>query len=255
MLVFAVVPISLSILIVSLVMVRMYVWVRAQSWSSNERSLGFGGSAKIEQMVFWQALFYTVSFYITWPIVLCVYVTGWDFEKKNFGFSVVVALVAPLQGFNNFLVYARPRIAKCLGHFIERLGLDSIGRRRSDTPNESSILGARYSTRKSYDTPMKSSETPVRSSETPLSKLGESRDEEFSDFRRRYSSRDFDPSVAIAEDDAGPRESTIAAELERNKKALGNTLSSPDPNVDTDNASYTKGGGLDEEETVAAGAD
>ena len=114
-LVFAVVPIGFSILFISLVMMCMYLVVRAQSRASSKWSFRFGQSAKMEKMVFWQALFYTMSFYITWPIVLCVYVTGWDFEKKIFGFSLVVSLVAPLQGFNNSLVYSRPRIAERLG--------------------------------------------------------------------------------------------------------------------------------------------
>ena len=191
-LVFAVCPIAFSILILSLAMVRMYVSVRAQSWSSNEASSGFGESATIEQAVFRQAVFYTISFYITWPIVLCVYVTGWDFEKKNFGFSVVVALVAPLQGFNNSLVYARRDIAKCLRDFIQNIR-DASARPQSASP--SSLYGGRDSTRKNYD----SMETPgAGSSETPGGHSTESRGDQFMDSQRRYSCED--PSVTIADD-------------------------------------------------------
>ena len=66
----------------------------------------------MERLVFWQALFYTISFYVTWPIVFCVYITGWDYSRQVYAFSAMVAFVAPLQGFNNCLVYTRPRIAK-----------------------------------------------------------------------------------------------------------------------------------------------
>lgn len=85
---------------------------RKQSKASKKWRIGFGGSAKMEKMVFGQALMYTLSFYLTWPVVLLVYVTGWDYEMNKDGFSIVVATVAPLQGFSNFLVYTRPRMTE-----------------------------------------------------------------------------------------------------------------------------------------------
>lgn len=114
LLVFVVGPVGFSILFISFSMVVMYFVVRAQSRVAKKWSFGFGKGAKMERLVFWQALFYTVSFYITWPVVLLVYVTGWDFEREVYGFAILVSFVSPLQGFNNFLVYTRPRITKKL---------------------------------------------------------------------------------------------------------------------------------------------
>ncbi|CAB9516177.1 expressed unknown protein [Seminavis robusta] len=107
-LLFVAIPIGASILSISVTMIGLYWKVREQSQAT--RRWRFGGSAKLEKRVFWQALFYTMSFYITWPVVLCVYVTGVDESTENFGFSVLVAFVAPLQGFNNWLVFIRPKV-------------------------------------------------------------------------------------------------------------------------------------------------
>ena len=58
--------------------------------------------------VFWQCLFYALAFYITWPILFSVYLASVDLNGP-LGLTLTVAFVAPLQGFNNFLVYIRPR--------------------------------------------------------------------------------------------------------------------------------------------------
>jgi hypothetical protein len=113
--VFVVCPIALSIVFVTLVMINLCRIVRTktmqQAAAGASRALS-QHTERIEKMVSWQALFYSLSFYITWPVVLLVYVTGWDYEKKAYGYSVLVSFVAPLQGFNNCLVYFRPRISK-----------------------------------------------------------------------------------------------------------------------------------------------
>ena len=127
-------------------------------------------------MVSWQALFYSLSFYFTWPVVLLVYVTGWDFEKKVYGFSVLVSLVAPLQGFNNMLVYFRPRLVKCLGQYIS-------SRRPTLTSSITDNGGHRSRMRGS------NSEAALEESTTEEPSQYQGREYVFSD-----------PSVAIAED-------------------------------------------------------
>jgi hypothetical protein len=66
----------------------------------------------MERQTFWQALFYLGSFYLTWPILLAVNLS--HDAQLIYPFMQVIVILAPLQGFLNFLVYARPRILKRL---------------------------------------------------------------------------------------------------------------------------------------------
>ena len=64
---------------------------------------------RLQQAVLWQCFFYLASFYLTWPVLL----TGqFLFSRKkavpHWFWQIDFAMV-PLQGFWNFLVYARPR--------------------------------------------------------------------------------------------------------------------------------------------------
>ena len=52
-------------------------------WPQRRWSLRFGEAAPLEQLVLWRALFYALSFVVTRPIALVVYVTGWDFYKET----------------------------------------------------------------------------------------------------------------------------------------------------------------------------
>ena len=72
-----------------------------------------GASGKLERDVFRQCFFYTCAFYISWPILFSVYLASVD-VKGPFGLTLTVAFVAPLQGFNNFLVYLRPKVNRYL---------------------------------------------------------------------------------------------------------------------------------------------
>jgi hypothetical protein len=67
---------------------------------------------KLERQTFWQALFYLGAFYLTWPILLASNLN--DNAGSYYGFVILVFTLAPLQGFLNFLVYARPRIQRVL---------------------------------------------------------------------------------------------------------------------------------------------
>jgi hypothetical protein len=66
----------------------------------------------MERKTFWQALFYLGAFYLTWPILLASQLSL-D-AQIIYPFMLVVSILAPLQGFLNFLVYARPRIQNLL---------------------------------------------------------------------------------------------------------------------------------------------
>ena len=88
----------------------VYTSVRRHSRVANKWRLGFGKSSQLEQRVFGQALFYSISFYITWPVLLAVYLASVDWA--SYGLAMFVAFVAPLQGMTNFLVYVRPTVMK-----------------------------------------------------------------------------------------------------------------------------------------------
>jgi hypothetical protein len=185
-LVFAICPISFSILVITVTMARMYCVVRSKLQSAENVE-----TFRLQKFAFYQCLFYTISFYVTWPIVLCVYITGWDFEKKVYGFSIVVAFVAPLQGCSNGLSYARPRLAKLFTRMSQTCFHTFLSRpvRRDVEPNDSSLFGGRNTTRQLPD----SFRAKDNNSSTVSGSNMTSRE------RHRYHSV-MDPSVAIAED-------------------------------------------------------
>mmetsp|Transcript_18838 Transcript_18838/g.43977 ORF Transcript_18838/g.43977 Transcript_18838/m.43977 type:complete len:363 (+) Transcript_18838:2689-3777(+) len=103
-LVFVVIPLGLSIVLISVSMLMVYAKVRNQSRASQRWSLGVSRAGALEQQVFWQCLFHALAFYITWPILFSVYLASVDVNGP-LGLSITVAFVAPLQGFSNCLVY------------------------------------------------------------------------------------------------------------------------------------------------------
>jgi len=109
--VFAVLPLGFSVLAITFSMAAVYCMVRRNARKSRRWSFGFGNES-LETKVFWQAILYTLSFYITWPILFSVYIAATDYtegyDKGNYTLPAIVSFVAPLQGFSNFLVYARP---------------------------------------------------------------------------------------------------------------------------------------------------
>lgn len=118
-LVFAVLPLGLSILAITAAMLMVYDSVRQRSAASKKWSLGIGKAGKMEKAVFWQCLFYTMVFYISWPIVFSVYLFSVDVDAP-LGFTMTVAFVAPLSGFMNFLVFVRPKVINAFQHKSKR---------------------------------------------------------------------------------------------------------------------------------------
>lgn len=153
---FAVLPIGFSVLCISSTMILVYCIVRRTDEASRRWRFGASPASKKASMrsqVFWQAILYTVSFYVTWPIMLAVYVSGADTRSNSFGFAVLVAFVAPLQGFSNFLVYIRPRMLAALTKHVNMTKLSLISQqlssqthfyigKKSQDPSQSSSDGA-----------------------------------------------------------------------------------------------------------------
>jgi len=112
--VFSVIPLGFSVLSITVSMFIVYLTVRRNARASRKWSFGVGKNS-LESKVFWQALLYTLSFYITWPIFFSVYIAATDYTQGydvgRYALLAVVSFVAPLQGFTNFLVYACPRLS------------------------------------------------------------------------------------------------------------------------------------------------
>jgi hypothetical protein len=113
-LVFVVIPLSIAIVSITACMTLVYCKVRQQSATSKKWTLGIGSASKMEQVVFWQAFFYVFAFYVTWPPMFAVYLASID-EKGPFGLTCLIAVLAPLQGFLNFLgeIYAESPSLHC----------------------------------------------------------------------------------------------------------------------------------------------
>jgi hypothetical protein len=83
-----------------------------------EQSRNFGSEMpqtviqKMERQTFWRALFYLGAFYLTWPILIASNLNS--YVSQSFPAVITVLILAPLQGFINFLLYARPRIQRAL---------------------------------------------------------------------------------------------------------------------------------------------
>uniref|UniRef100_A0A7S3P6F5 G-protein coupled receptors family 2 profile 2 domain-containing protein n=1 Tax=Amphora coffeiformis TaxID=265554 RepID=A0A7S3P6F5_9STRA len=110
-LVFAVIPLGLSIISITMSMWFVYRAVQVQATKAKKWRLGgdSGGKNSLEREVFWQCLLYVLAFYITWPIMFSVYLASVDIEGP-LGLTLLIAFLAPLQGFWNSLVYLRPKI-------------------------------------------------------------------------------------------------------------------------------------------------
>eukprot|EP00980_Cylindrotheca_fusiformis_P029422 scaffold23472_cov106-Cylindrotheca_fusiformis.AAC.1 len=142
--VFSIVPISVVFFVGGVNMIVIYLHVRKQdraanrwrmsirlaqnspevpvsgeppsSWSRSPRpetkSREVAPTNRLSNAVFWQAVFYMGSFLMAWPIYFYGTLNTWD-EWENYSFWVVFAVLYPLQGFWNAIVYFRPRLFEC----------------------------------------------------------------------------------------------------------------------------------------------
>jgi len=89
------------------------------------------------------AIFYTLSFYITWPIFFSVYIfhrqiNKIGYDKGQFALPAIVSFVAPLQGFTNFLVYIHPCLSGSCWSYLTMFGsvfsqLGSVTKQQSES--------------------------------------------------------------------------------------------------------------------------
>jgi len=118
---FTILPISTVFVGSSVIMLVIYCSVRKQTraamkWSmaaralsnasSSRRRIAMTPSQKMERAVQWQAFFYVGAFFVSWPVYMVGLVKS---NSQTYALWVLVALLAPLQGFTNCLIYFRPR--------------------------------------------------------------------------------------------------------------------------------------------------
>lgn len=63
----------------------------------------------LDRELFWQCLLYLTVFYLSWTMLFLSQVEKYH---NHHGLWVCISILSPLQGFNNFLVYIRPRVTK-----------------------------------------------------------------------------------------------------------------------------------------------
>ena len=95
--------------------------------------------------VFWQSIWYLLSFYLTWPLYLALQIT-WisGTGYANYPLIVCACILVPLQGFWNSLVYFRTRVASIsnsvasISNSITRLLHSSLSTRNTAMSNSRS---------------------------------------------------------------------------------------------------------------------
>lgn len=110
---FLAVPLSTVTVLATLIMFMIYRKVYRQQRRSGRWSLSSNTHQSISRKVFWQAFWYLMCFYATWPIVVVLAFINTGLYEK-YGLHCLVILLAPLQGFLNFINYSRPRFLRCI---------------------------------------------------------------------------------------------------------------------------------------------
>jgi hypothetical protein len=103
---------------------------QSRRWKSRPKSV----IQTLERQTFWRALFYLGAFYLTVPSRVA------NFNQNvgnSFPYLLTAFTLAPLQGFLNFLLYARPQIQKALKD--RRQARQQVLRRRQLSLNDASI--------------------------------------------------------------------------------------------------------------------
>jgi len=110
---FTIVPIMIVFVVgtCSLALVYLHVW--KQDRAANRWRMSRGRNNALSSAVFWQFVFYTLSFLLSWPIY---FAANFDAAENydNYNFWVALLILFPLQGFWNAAVYFRPRLMEAI---------------------------------------------------------------------------------------------------------------------------------------------
>ena len=140
--IFNIIPTSISIAATSINMILVYLKVRgqyqtAQKWSLTARAANRQKTAGqiLSDEVFWQSVLYLSAFYLSYSFIFAS-----QFVKEvneHYWFWILQAAITPLQGFFNFLIYIRPRLAKHMRDKAAERARNKVGN-RSPAPNTGS---------------------------------------------------------------------------------------------------------------------
>jgi hypothetical protein len=133
---FLVVPLSVVIVFATLMMTRIFLKVFRQERRVRKYSMS---SQRMSRRVFWQGFWYLACFYVSWPVVIAwIFLDdSFLFSDKHFHFMCCALVMAPLQGFLNFLSYIRVRLLKSLPGFL--------GSRKSRTSRTATTASVEHS--------------------------------------------------------------------------------------------------------------
>jgi len=107
------IPVVIAIFIATIVMGNLCWYVyneekASKRWRRHSRTSN--ASDSLSMKFFWQSLYYLGAFYLTWPPYLALqFMLASGSAYTNYGFFLFAGTLVPLQGFWNFLVYARTR--------------------------------------------------------------------------------------------------------------------------------------------------
>ena len=117
-------PIAIAIVLSMISMCFTYTHVRKTDVASNRWRLGGGSigrtnsanpsTGRMTNAVFWQFSLYVVSFMLTWPVYFAAMLIITRFNMAPYGYWVVLAILTPLQGCWNAIVYFRPMVVSNL---------------------------------------------------------------------------------------------------------------------------------------------
>jgi hypothetical protein len=139
---FNTVPIASALLImtISTVLICRKVYGvdrKSQRWFMHSRQ---GKNHKTSKLVFWQSLWYAMSFLLTLPFLTISYYVQFQHDV-SYSFAVTAAILSPAQGFLNALIYYKRKsgLLLCCGCGKTNTETDpSSSRRRRSSFNQSS---------------------------------------------------------------------------------------------------------------------
>ena len=106
---------SVALLVTVILMMMLYMAVRNQE--RRVERLSVSRKTRQSRTIAHQCIAYTLAFYLTWftyVVTMFCFPDG-DYGKHEYVVYVIAYLFTPLQGFNNALVYFRPRISNFIG--------------------------------------------------------------------------------------------------------------------------------------------
>jgi hypothetical protein len=114
------IPVAIAILVTTCTMVSVCLSV----YKTEKATQQYTGSTTFStsSIVFWQSVWYLLSFYLTWPPYLALqYLWAAGNYNVSYGFVVFAVTLVPLQGFWNSVVFFRTRVKRKVRQLTSRV--------------------------------------------------------------------------------------------------------------------------------------